>query len=627
MAIPAAQIWAIDSAAAASNANAGGFDPSNAGMLTDLAADTNTGNTASPIVSSASYNFVAGDVGHWVYVKSGTNWTPGFYQIASVATNKATLTASIGNAEQLNIQGSFYGPNTVAGCATVGTPTAGTFTIDYSRSASSPVTATDFNAVGASLTLTSLTAAFTPVMVGNTFFQSTTGTGAFGVIGRYSIATYVNATTVMLDRTPNSGTASVNTSGKIGGALSLGSSDDAIFETSTAGNLWYVKGSATYTLGGGVSISSGAAGTALLPVNLIGFASKRGDNPVGSTRPIFACGANAFQCATYWQLMNIQMTGTGVGVFQNGAVLVNRLTNVKAVNSSTTTARSAYSTINSAVTLIGCEGVSYRGMALQSATTVAIACWFHDSNQGISQAAAGNIFITDTIISGCVASAINLATAGNVNQVIVNNTLVGTTSQRGVGIQFVSGAAPYTILNNIITGFATGISGGTYSTAAAENYNNFFNNGTDVSNWNKGQNDFAIDPAFVSVIERTGVTATTTAGNHLVQSGATFQTWGVTAGVDYIYIASGTGVTAGVYGITSVDSETQITTDITLTANATADKVWFILQGTNFATGSALNNIGYPGTFPGSVATSYMGLGAVQNQVTSGGGGTPSWAA
>jgi predicted transcriptional regulator len=34
--------------------------------------------------STASYNFVAGDVGAWVYIASGTNWTPGWYKIARI---------------------------------------------------------------------------------------------------------------------------------------------------------------------------------------------------------------------------------------------------------------------------------------------------------------------------------------------------------------------------------------------------------------------------------------------------------------------------------------------------------------------------------------------------------------
>jgi hypothetical protein len=40
-------------------------------MATDFAATSATG--TAPVVTSASYTFIARDVGHWVYVKSGTN--------------------------------------------------------------------------------------------------------------------------------------------------------------------------------------------------------------------------------------------------------------------------------------------------------------------------------------------------------------------------------------------------------------------------------------------------------------------------------------------------------------------------------------------------------------------------
>jgi hypothetical protein len=124
--IAAETVWEINSAGSMNSS--AGFNPANANMPTDLTTDAATGNTASPVVSSASYNFVAGDVGHYVYIKAGTNWIPGWYAIASVASNKATLTAGVGAAQLAN-----YANNTAAGVATVGTPTGGTWAIDYSR--------------------------------------------------------------------------------------------------------------------------------------------------------------------------------------------------------------------------------------------------------------------------------------------------------------------------------------------------------------------------------------------------------------------------------------------------------------------------------------------------------------
>src|SRR5215831_12382533 len=83
-------------------ANGGGFDIANSNMSTNLAATSATG--TAPVVSSASYNFVSRDVGHWVFIRSGTNWKPGLYKIASVASNQATLNAQ---ASTLNSDGSY----------------------------------------------------------------------------------------------------------------------------------------------------------------------------------------------------------------------------------------------------------------------------------------------------------------------------------------------------------------------------------------------------------------------------------------------------------------------------------------------------------------------------------------
>src|SRR5882724_9576846 len=107
------------------------FDPGVAGFPTDGAATSATG--TAPVFTSASYNFVAGDVGAYVYVKSGTNWIAGWYQIASVASNAATLTATIGTV----VVAALSGMSTAAGCATTASPTGATWGIDYSRQAGS----------------------------------------------------------------------------------------------------------------------------------------------------------------------------------------------------------------------------------------------------------------------------------------------------------------------------------------------------------------------------------------------------------------------------------------------------------------------------------------------------------
>lgn len=614
MALSASNVFQIQSTAAASNINAGGFNPANPNMLTDGAATSATGN--SPVFTSASYNFVAGDVGHWLYIKSGTNWTAGWYQIASVAANAATLSAAIGQGIQVTFNK--YGTQTVAGCATTASPTSATWTIDYSQSDTAAFAPTDL-VLATTTTLTSVAFPFGNNMVGN-LIHIRGGTGF--TVGWYEIVS-VSTVTATIDRVGGT-LASTGGIGNTGGALSLGSSDDAVFElavsSTTASARYFIKGGSNivYTIGGTVTIS--VAGNTLWPIVVEGYASTRGDRPTDATRPTFAVGANQFTTAAVWTLYSISFTGTAAyNITTGGAGSVYFL---KSVNSSTTTARTAIG-ISTSDRAFSCEGVSYRGTGIEVAgVSSAFGCWAHDSSIGFTTGAA--ISITNCISSSNFTSALTYSAAGVGPYIVCNNTFYGAENKLGIALNLASSFKYMVFLNNIIYGFTTGISFVTTNMSNHDDYNNYFNNTTDIGTaaaWSKGKNDKALDPQFTNVVQRTGATATTTSGNHLVQSGATFQTWGITPGTDYLYIKSGTGTAVGVYGIASVDSETQITTDIAITANATADKVWQITQGNNFSVGTNMKAVGYPGVFPGAQTTGYMDIGSVQRQESTGGSG------
>ena len=121
MAIGSTTCFEVQNGTGSDSANGGGFDPgATAGMATDLTATS--ANTSSPVVSSSSYTFAAGDVGALLFVASGTNWTPGWYPIASVSGGSATLTAGIGTATLL-LGGLPNTLNTAAGCAATASPT------------------------------------------------------------------------------------------------------------------------------------------------------------------------------------------------------------------------------------------------------------------------------------------------------------------------------------------------------------------------------------------------------------------------------------------------------------------------------------------------------------------------
>lgn len=606
MAIAAGTFFEINSAAAASNINGGGFNPNNANFMTDGTVDTNTGNTSAPVFKSASYNFDNGDIGAKLYLKSGTNcFANTYYTIASVASNKATLSAAIGDAETFS--GNMCLPSTVVGIASVGTPTGITFGIDYSRSTAAILSPGALSNIGTSSTTTFGGADAKISFVGNLLHL--TGGGIGGTIGFYELVSFTNATTMVLDR--GIGNNTVGASGNIGGALSLGSSDDAIFElargSSTVSSKYFAKGNATYSIGGAVAVA--AQGTAAHPCMLEGYNSRRGDRPTGSTRPVFACGANQFiMNGGSWNVRNISFTGTGTDVLvmnsANGRVI-----ECKAVNSSTTAGRSAFN-IAADANIFDCEAISYRGIGITIAVQAigAFNNYVHDSNIGIS--AGTRIPVIGNIIAGCVTEGILSSDDENP---IFGNTIYGAENKLGIGLLATTGAGEITVRNNIFYGLVTGISHPDGNTHNHSDYNTFFNNTNDVnssSNWQKGPHDIALSPQFSNVAQLTGTTATTS-GSVLTQSGGDFSS--VIDGTHYLYLVSGTGVTAGIYGITA-HTATTVTLDIAPGTNATADKVWQITTGLNFAVGKNMKAAGYPGAFPGGLTTGYTDIGAVQRQ-------------
>jgi hypothetical protein len=198
---------------------------------------------------------------------------------------------------------------------------------------------------------------------------------------------------------------------------------------------------------------------------------------------------------------------------------------------------------------------------------------------------------------------------------VVGNTFYGEESKLGDAIN-VSSSNNTTdmILNNIFYGWTNGITtsitGGSTQTSTFEDYNDFYNNTTDRTNIQTGSHSVALAPTFTSAAQLSGSTATTSSST-LTQSGGDFST--VTDGADSIRIVSGTGVTAGLYPITSHTSTT-VTSSIAFGTDATADKAWKITTGHNFAIGTNLKAKGFPGAFQGGLTTGYMDIGAVQRQ-------------
>ena len=429
--------------------------------------------------------------------------------------------------------------------------------------------------------------------------------------GWYEIISVVVGVSITLDR--SWGTAAVALGVvNIGGALSLGSSDVAIFNTFSPGNLAYVKGGTniSYTLNG--SLSFGTAGTSLAHIKFEGYASTRGDRPLGVTRPTFICAGAAFGLANFIDIRNIIFTGTGTSVVS--AASGTKVIGCKMTNSSTSAGRAALLGNNNAF-VFGNELISYRGFGFSSNNggVMLYGNYIHDCDEGIHNFAAGNdSSYIGNLIESCVTAAIRYTNSATELSYINANTLYGSENKTGTGLLMAAGVVNVNFSNNIVYGFTTGVSHGA-ANSCYDDYNDYFNNTADVSNWTKGANDIATNPTFTSVAQVVVTTATTSnTGNTLVKAGATFQTSGVTAGRDCVYISSTSG-TVGIYGIVSVDSETQLTLDLA-PGNSAGNVSAQITTGRNFAVGANMKAMGYPGAFGGAYTTGYLDLGAAQRQ-------------
>lgn len=267
--------------AASDSANSGGFDPAQAANgFTDLTAVL--ANTDDPVAQSASYAFVTGDIGAWLYIHAGSSWYPGWYEIANVSAGTAFLKAAIGEAVGKYPQ---FAGNTVAGCASTASPSGGTWTIDYSQSTSAKYTFTDLTRVS-NTTFTSATIGFGRQVVGNVI-RINSGTNF--TVGYYTI-TNVTTGTATVNAAAASG-ASSNGAGSIGGAFA--NPGQASAKAMVAGNTLFVEGNSTYTVTTYDTTSGGACQVMMpsppggVPLSrLQGYSVRRGDLPTFAQIPL-----------------------------------------------------------------------------------------------------------------------------------------------------------------------------------------------------------------------------------------------------------------------------------------------------------------------------------------------------
>ena len=214
--------------------NSGCFDP-NPTLSTTLS--TGNGTSIYPTVSASNYSFASNDINHYLYIKSGTNWKPGWYQITGLAGTSAVVNANIGQVVQLNRTLS-----TIAGVGNSEVLTSGSWTVDYSQSNANAFlynnlylsSTSQFTAIGAS---------FTPNMIGNTV-RITYATS--GITTGVYVINSLSGNSANLDRVAGS-IGGTGGTGYMGGAIADPSVAFRDYKVNTAGvNYIYVKADGEY---------------------------------------------------------------------------------------------------------------------------------------------------------------------------------------------------------------------------------------------------------------------------------------------------------------------------------------------------------------------------------------------
>ena len=359
---------------------------------------------------------------------------------------------------------------------------------DYSQQDAAQYNLTLVTTAGADAVLLSASAA--AVMVGN-LAHIISGTNF--TAGWYEIISVSVGVSITLDRTCTTAAGAAGVV-NIGGALSLGSADDAVFESMEAGNTMHIK-AGTYTMGGNVAMAKN--GTEFASIILRGYNAARNDNPTGANRPTLAFGANTANFGNYVDFGHLIFTITAANGVEAGTGSIT--TNCKSTNSSVTAGRDAFS-ITSAM-LIDSEAISTNGQALTIDTTGNCKIngnYLHDSDYGVSIGAADGCVISFNIIDTIVTAGINAGSVSN-DHVIMNNSIYGAATPAGssTGINFAATTGIRTlVMNNIISGFVTGINSAAVVTANLFRNNDLFNNTTNYTNVTAGTGSITTDPGF-----------------------------------------------------------------------------------------------------------------------------------
>lgn len=323
---------------------------------------------------------------------------------------------------------------------------------------------------------------------GDTFAAGITGniiyipSGTNVLAGWYQVTARASSTSITVDRAPDDGVGGISSGvGNMGGALDIVTAAWANNTTLVVpGQKVYVKNDGTMTLTGNTAITND--GTSILADIFEGYNNTRGDAPKGNDRPLIAGGANNFYFDNYWKLKNIRVTTTSTLGLR--ADVDSCFENCSVTNSSGSADRSALEAGSSTTKIYKCEGISTNGDAvnLASGGSSVYFSYLHDSNVGVR---LGGDFcnILNNLIANSTIGIYDGGVAGIDGHTVTNNTFYNCTT--AIGINDGSG---WGVFSNLIDNCTTGASWATEQGINCFDYNQWSNNGTDVSNVTKGDN-------------------------------------------------------------------------------------------------------------------------------------------
>jgi hypothetical protein len=276
MAFNARTQWDVRTTAAASDVNGGGCAPGLGAKDVTAATDLVVDASNPLIVTSATHNFVGGDVGKFINVTAGTGWQVGYYQIVATGSNAATLDRS---PAALSTTGGTYDLYSA---------------IDYSQQNAAQIAYTDMVIDGT--TNTNFTSAGNPVTaahVGN-IINVTGGTGF--TVQRVQIISQA-AGVATCDKSLGT-LSSTGGTGNLGGSLLT---IPAVVALVVSNNTVHIK-AGTYTQT--TTILEGISGN----IRYLGYGSTHFDN---GTKPLITTATNSVD------LVRVNNATVGMTLFQN----------------------------------------------------------------------------------------------------------------------------------------------------------------------------------------------------------------------------------------------------------------------------------------------------------------------